>query len=72
MAHEAPSTETFIDETMSRSNCKKHKADVDEPCYRIEHLRGVCNARAKRAGYDHTISDSSKGPSSGETRRNSR
>ena len=54
----------FIDTVIDRSACKKHKASVDTPCWVVETakgdwLRGVCNKRAIKAGYNGKISRSS-------------
>ena len=69
-----PTTATFIPTVMAASTCKKHKAAIDEPCYELMGRFGVCNARAKRAGYDHAISDKARKNSVGsaEARRQSR
>lgn len=69
-----PTTATFIPDVMSASHCNKHQAAIDEPCYILNDRRGVCNARAKRAGYDHPVSDKSRKNSVGsaESRRKNR
>ena len=56
---DVPSTATFIPQVMAASHCKKHRAAVDKPCYKILDKQGVCNARAKRAGYNAPISEKS-------------
>lgn len=60
MPHEAPSTEMYIPTVLERTSCSKHNAERDEPCYYIDGLRGVCNRRAKSAGYNHPISDKAR------------
>lgn len=47
-----------ISGVLATTACPKHKAEVGESCY--DTLRGVCNARAKKAGFNHSISDKSK------------
>ena len=52
--------ELFIDTIVSRQPCKKHKRDIGKPCYamwsaRGKLLMGICNARAKLAGFNGKI-----------------
>jgi len=56
---DVPSTATFIPQVMAASHCKKHRAAQDSPCYWVGSYRGVCNARAKRAGFTAPISEKS-------------
>lgn len=69
-----PTTATFIPEVMAASTCKIHKAAIDEPCYVLNERRGVCNLRARRAGFTHDISEKSRKNSVGsaESRRKNR
>lgn len=69
-----PTTVTFIPAVMAASTCKKHGAAEDEPCYVLNERRGVCNARAKRAGFNHEVSEKSRKNSVGsaESRRKGR
>jgi hypothetical protein len=63
--HETPSTDLFIRTVIDREGCGRHKAEKGEPCWVISRLRhphaffAVCNRRAKKAGYNHPISDNS-------------
>ena len=56
--------ELFIDTVIARQACKKHKREVDQPCYtmfsaRGKLLMGICNTRAKAAGFVGKISPGS-------------
>jgi hypothetical protein len=62
-----PTSKEFsrIDVVMSASHCKKHKAELDKPCWvlPIKNGRGeapaVCGARVKRAGFNGGVRVSS-------------
>jgi hypothetical protein len=59
-----PTTELFMDRILDRTDCKKHGADVGEPCHVIinkndKGILAICNTRAKRAGFNARISKSS-------------
>jgi hypothetical protein len=58
-------SEKFIEKVLERTDCKKHKAFTGIPCFHIRpanskfgYLAGICNNRAKRAGYNAPISES--------------
>lgn len=59
---EVPTTERFIDIVIDRTECEKHLAGIkSEPCYILpisitkgadrSHNWGVCNWRARQAGF---------------------
>lgn len=60
----APDFTSRIDEALRITTCKKHNAPHDYACHVIESssgniLRGICNARAKRAGFIGKITSGS-------------
>lgn len=59
LAPEEPSTDLFMDTIIARVHCPKHKADSGEPCWSIGIYGQICNRRAKRAGFNHKISEKS-------------
>jgi len=57
---EKPTTELFMDAVMRRKPCKRHQAGLDFPCWEIIPIeglpkKGVCNRRARNAGFNHPI-----------------
>lgn len=59
-----PTTETYIQTIIDRENCGTHKAWQGIPCWVLENsagyfLMGVCNKRAKKAGFKHPVSENS-------------
>lgn len=56
---EKPTTELFIPTVVERIFCKKHGAEKGEPCGRLGPYMAVCNARAKRAGFNAPVSEKS-------------
>lgn len=59
-----PSTETYITTIVERETCGPHKAQRGFPCWVLENsfgyfLQGVCNKRAKKAGFNHPVSEKS-------------
>ncbi len=64
LAPEKPSTELFLETVVTREPCGKHRAHRGTPCWILEGvsgflLQGVCNKRARKAGFTHRISDKS-------------
>lgn len=58
--------EPHIPDVMNRVICKRHGADVGEACWSVlsgsnseRVINGICNRRAKLAGYNGTISETS-------------
>lgn len=69
-----PNDGEHIKDIISRTVCRKHKADKGEPCFNIKfdsraaYGAGICNDRVVKAGYNGTISDSAMSKSSGPRR----
>lgn len=64
VASEKPTTELFVQSVVDKVGCNKHDADKGFACWGIETSSGlglgaVCNRRAKRAGFNHKISEAS-------------
>ena len=53
--NEKPTTELFMDAVLERETCRKHKADIGQPCGWMGPYRAICNARAKRAGFNAPV-----------------
>lgn len=58
---EVHTNEVFIPAVLARQSCVHHDAQMGEPCYRIfpsngGELAGVCNKRARGAGFNAKIS----------------
>lgn len=63
-ADEKPTTEVFMDSVIERVPCKRHASEKGSPCWGITTSSGlglgaVCNWRAKKAGFNHKISEKS-------------
>lgn len=63
-ADEKPSTELYLSTVVDREACGKHQAKAGVPCWIMESsvgflLQGICNKRAKKAGFNHKVSDKS-------------
>jgi hypothetical protein len=59
---EAPTTELFMEDVINRETCRRHGTDIGQACWSWHDSSGfllgaVCNNRAKRAGFNHEISD---------------
>lgn len=55
-----------IPEVMARETCKVHRAEKNQPCWWLWLLsdrktEAICNARAKRAGFNAEITPTSMG-----------
>lgn len=55
-----------IPEVIDRASCDKHRAITGKPCWQVWTLAGgklpaICNARAKRAGFNAEINPASLG-----------
>jgi hypothetical protein len=59
VAPEKPTTALFMDTILDRQACPKHKAEKGFPCGWLGPHRVVCNKRARRAGFNHRISEKS-------------
>ena len=59
LAPENPTSELFLQSVIDRQGCQKHGVNKGEPCGRMGPYRAICNARAKRAGFNHKISEKS-------------
>lgn len=62
LAPEVPTTVLYLPTILSREACAKHKVPVGIPCFHIlpgydsqNRLAGVCDKRARRAGFNHPI-----------------
>jgi hypothetical protein len=56
---EVPTTQLFIPTVIERTPCKRHGADKGQPCGNLGPYHAICNARAKRAGFNAPISEKS-------------
>lgn len=61
-----PTFERFMQTIISRGGCGRHRVPSGVPCFHIPsgvegsgYLSGVCNWRAKRAGFNNSISEKS-------------
>lgn len=60
----AQGAEGRIQKVLASTDCRRHKADVETPCW-VLHLNAgrfapaVCGSRVKRAGYNGDIRESS-------------
>lgn len=57
-------SETYVPTIIERENCGSHKAQRGIPCWILVSndgyfLKGVCNKRAKKAGFNHPVSNKS-------------
>lgn len=65
MQTEEHTTDLFIPLVIQRQSCVHHNAEMGEPCYYIwpsngrEPTSGVCNKRARGAGFNAKISPKS-------------
>lgn len=53
-----------MDDILRTTDCRKHKASHDQPCWHLFRVTGsvvfaVCNSRARRAGFHGKISPTS-------------
>lgn len=63
-APEVPTTEAYIQKIVLAQSCGKHQVPVGIACWDLETsagmmLQGVCNRRAKKAGFIGRVSQSS-------------
>ena len=61
---EEHTSELFIPTVIARQSCVHHKVEMGDPCYKVYpthggELHGVCNKRARGAGFNHKISSKS-------------
>lgn len=64
IAPEVPTTEQFVWTVVDREPCGKHQAHKGTPCWQIIQSDGmgtgaICNKRARKAGFNHRISEKS-------------
>lgn len=63
-SNQSPTFDRHIGSIVNSGDCGKHRARPGDPCWLLEGsngalLFGVCNKRAKKAGYSHPISEKS-------------
>jgi hypothetical protein len=56
---EVPTTELFMGVVIGRVPCRKHGRAEGEPCGTLGPHRVICNDRARKAGFNHKISEKS-------------
>lgn len=56
---ETPTTDRFVPSVIEREACKRHGAEKGDPCGHLGPNAVICNARAKRAGFNGKISEKS-------------
>lgn len=57
---EKPTTELFLPTILDRLGCGRHKVPVGVPCFHVVRDgfgrgAGICNYRAKKAGFNHPV-----------------
>lgn len=69
---EIPTTDLYLHTVIARTDCPTHDADINMFCYFapglvLEPVLGICNSRAKRAGFIGYISPASLKPTTART-----